>query len=159
MVLRVFVILLASLCEGGGPAGPEGENLAAIRNISDNGKVLSPTACGRSPLAERAKRDKEMFTMACTTILVGKNASYDGSTMIARNDDSGSGHFTAKKFTVFQPQDYPAVYKSVISGVEIPLPGSGLRITAVPNAVEGKGLWAASGVNAANVGTSESWTL
>ena len=46
--------------------------------------------------------------MACTTILVGKNASYDGSTMIARNDDSGSGHFTAKKFTVFQSQDYPA---------------------------------------------------
>ena len=33
--------------------------------------------------------------MACTTILVGKKASYDGSTMIARNDDSGSGHFTA----------------------------------------------------------------
>ena len=28
--------------------------------------------------------------MACTTILVGKKASYDGSTMIARNDDSGS---------------------------------------------------------------------
>ena len=26
--------------------------------------------------------------MACTTILVGKKASYDGSTMIARNDDS-----------------------------------------------------------------------
>ena len=41
--------------------------------------------------------------MACTTILVGKNASYDGSTMIARNDDSGSGHFTAKKFVVVQP--------------------------------------------------------
>ena len=26
--------------------------------------------------------------MACTTILVGKNASYDGSTIIARNEDS-----------------------------------------------------------------------
>lgn len=89
--------------------------------------------------------------MPCTTILVGKNASYDGSTMIARNDDSGSGHFTAKKLAVFQPKDYPAVYKSVISGVEIPLPAGGLRMTAVPNAVEGKGLWAASGVNAANV--------
>ena len=38
--------------------------------------------------------------MACTTILVGKKASYDGSTMIARNDDSGSGHFTPKKFVV-----------------------------------------------------------
>ena len=61
--------------------------------------------------------------MACTTILVGKNASYDGSTMIARNDDSGSGHFTAKKFVVVQPEEHPAVYKSVLSHVEIPLPG------------------------------------
>ena len=42
-------IALASLCEGGGPAGPEGENLAAIRNISDNGKVLSPTASRAEP--------------------------------------------------------------------------------------------------------------
>ena len=38
--------------------------------------------------------------MPCTTILVGKKASYDGSTMIARNDDSGAGGFTPKKFTV-----------------------------------------------------------
>ena len=45
--------------------------------------------------------------MACTTLLVGKNASYDGSTMIARNDDSGSGHFTAKKFVVVQPGGLP----------------------------------------------------
>ena len=97
--------------------------------------------------------------MPCTTILVGKNASYDGSTMIARNDDSGSGHFTAKKLAVFQPKDYPAVYKSVISGVEIPLPAGGLRMTAVPNAVEGKGLWAASGVNAANVGMTATETI
>ncbi|MBP8603959.1 MAG: C69 family dipeptidase, partial [Bifidobacterium adolescentis] len=28
--------------------------------------------------------------MSCTTILVGKKASYDGSTIIARDDDSGS---------------------------------------------------------------------
>ncbi|MFR4122050.1 MAG: C69 family dipeptidase, partial [Clostridium sp.] len=26
--------------------------------------------------------------MPCTTILVGKKASYDGSTMITRNDDA-----------------------------------------------------------------------
>ena len=62
--------------------------------------------------------------MACTTILVGKKASYDGSTMIARNDDSGSGHFTAKKFVVVQPEEHPAVYQSVLSHVEIPLPGT-----------------------------------
>ena len=53
--------------------------------------------------------------MACTTILVGKNASYDGSTMIARNDDSGSGHFTAKKFVVIHPEEQLKVYKSVLS--------------------------------------------
>ena len=47
--------LLASLCEGGGPAGPEGENLATARNISDDRKALSPTRCGGSPLPEGAK--------------------------------------------------------------------------------------------------------
>ena len=65
--------------------------------------------------------------MACTTILVGKAASYDGSTMIARNDDSGSGHFTAKKFTVIHPEDLPKTYRSVLSHVEIPLPEGALR--------------------------------
>lgn len=38
--------------------------------------------------------------MACTTILVGKKASYDGSTMIARTEDSQSGVFTPKEFLV-----------------------------------------------------------
>ena len=37
--------------------------------------------------------------MPCTTILVGKKASYDGSTMIARNDD---GFFDVKKLVVQQ---------------------------------------------------------
>ena len=97
--------------------------------------------------------------MACTTLLVGKNASYDGSTMIARNDDSGSGHFTAKKFVVVQPEEHPAVYRSVLSHVEIPLPGDPMRMTAMPNAVEGKGIWAASGVNAANVGMTATETI
>ena len=35
--------------------------------------------------------------MPCTTILVGKKASYDGSTMIARNDDAGGKSFYSKK--------------------------------------------------------------
>ena len=74
--------------------------------------------------------------MACTTILVGKAASYDGSTMIARNDDSGSGHFTAKKFTVIHPEELPKIYRSVLSHAEIPLPEGALRFTAMPNAVE-----------------------
>lgn len=66
--------------------------------------------------------------MACTTILVGKKASYDGSTMIARNDDSGSGHFTAKKFVVIHPEEQPKVYKSVLSHAEIDLPGDPMKV-------------------------------
>ena len=47
--------------------------------------------------------------MSCTTILVGKKASYDGSTLVARNDDSGSGSFMPKKFTVVSPDKQPKV--------------------------------------------------
>lgn len=97
--------------------------------------------------------------MACTTILVGKNASYDGSTMIARNDDSGSGHFTAKKYVVVHPEKQPKVYRSVISHVEIPLPEHPQKITAVPNALAGEGIWAASGVNEKNVGMTATETI
>ena len=97
--------------------------------------------------------------MACTTILVGKNASYDGSTMVARNDDSGSGHFTPKKFVVVHPEEQPRHYESVISHVKIELPEQPMRYTAVPNAVEGKGIWAASGVNAAQVGMTATETI
>lgn len=97
--------------------------------------------------------------MACTTLLVGKKASYDGSTMIARNDDSGSGHFTPKKFVVVHPQEQPRLYKSEISHVEIKLPDNPMRYTAMPNAVAGEGIWAASGVNEANVGMTATETI
>ena len=42
--------------------------------------------------------------MPCTTILVGKAASYDGSTIIARNDDSGrsSRAFTSLLFPMWR---------------------------------------------------------
>ena len=79
--------------------------------------------------------------------------------MIARNDDSGSGHFTPKKFVVVPPQEHPAVYRSVLSHVEVELPGSPMRMTAMPNAVEGKGIWAAGGVNEAGVGMTATETI
>ena len=97
--------------------------------------------------------------MGCTTILVGKKASYDGSTMIARNDDSGSGHFTPKKFVVISPEEQQRKYRSVLSHVEIELPGEPMRYTAMPNAVEGKGIWAAAGVNEANVAMTATETI
>lgn len=97
--------------------------------------------------------------MACTTILVGKKASYDGSTMIARNDDSPSGRFTPKKYVVVHPDEQPRQYISVLSHVEIDLPDNPMRYTAVPNAVEGDGIWAASGVNEANVAMTATETI
>ena len=65
--------------------------------------------------------------MPCTTILVGKKASYDGSCIIARNDDSGAGSFTPKKFVVTEPSQQARKYQSVISGVEIDLPDNPKR--------------------------------
>lgn len=97
--------------------------------------------------------------MPCTTILVGKNASYDGSTMIARNDDSCSGRFTPKKFVVAHPEEQQKNYKSEISHVEIPLPEHPMRYTSMPNALEGEGIWAASGVNEAHVGMTATETI
>ena len=97
--------------------------------------------------------------MACTTILVGKKASYDGSTMIARNDDSPSGRFTPKKYVVVHPDEQPRKYISVLSHVEIDLPDNPMRYTAVPNALEGDGIWAASGVNEANVAMTATETI
>ena len=97
--------------------------------------------------------------MPCTTILVGKKASYDGSTMIARNDDSGAGHFTPKKFAVIHPEEQPREYESVISHVKIKLPDDPMQYAAMPNAVKGEGIWAASGVNAAHVGMTATETI
>ena len=61
--------------------------------------MLSGISASGEEAGKSDRHTKEEWTMACTTILVGKKASYDGSTMIARNDDSGSGHFTGGKTT------------------------------------------------------------
>ncbi|MBT1177604.1 C69 family dipeptidase [Bifidobacterium callimiconis] len=97
--------------------------------------------------------------MACTTILVGKNASYDGSTIIARNEDSQQGEFTSKKFIVVKPDDQPRHYRSVISHVELDLPDDPMQYTSVPNANLKEGIWGEAGVNEANVAMSATETL
>ena len=43
------------------PVGAEEENIAIARNISGSRTVLSPTACGRSPLPEGAKGRTRLF--------------------------------------------------------------------------------------------------
>ncbi len=97
--------------------------------------------------------------MPCTTILVGKNASYDGSTIVARNEDSGSAGFCPKRFAVVAPKDQPRRYRSVIAHLDIDLPDNPMRYTSLPNAILDEGLWAAAGVNEANVSMSATETL
>ena len=97
--------------------------------------------------------------MPCTTLLVGKKASYDGSTLMARNEDSGAGNFTPKKFIVVTPEEQPRHYQSVISKVEIDLPDNPMRYTAMPNALPDEGVWGEAGINACNVAMSETETL
>ena len=46
-----------------------------------------------------------MRKMACTTILVGKKASYDGSKMIANTVDSGPDIFKRKKLPWEHPKN------------------------------------------------------
>lgn len=94
--------------------------------------------------------------MPCTTILVGSKASYDGSTMIARNDD---GHFTEKKAVVIEPDKQPKIYKSKIGQLTIELPDHPLRYTRIENVDPKDGIWPASGVNSEGVGMTATETI
>ncbi len=97
--------------------------------------------------------------MPCTTILVGKNASYNGATLAARNEDSGAGAFDPKKFVVIKAEEQPRSYRSVLSHVEIELPDDPMRYTAMPNALPHEGIWAAAGVNEENISMTATETI
>ena len=97
--------------------------------------------------------------MSCTTILVGKNASYDGSTIIARDDDSGSGRYDPKRFVAVAPDDQPRHYRSVLSHVEIELPDNPCRYTIAPNVLNNRGILAEAGANEHNVAMSATETI
>ena len=94
--------------------------------------------------------------MPCTTILAGKNATNDGSTMIARTDD---GHFDVKKFVVVKPNQKQTIYKSKIAHLSIKLPDHPMRYTACPSVDPKNGIWAATGINEANVGMTATETI
>ena len=94
--------------------------------------------------------------MGCTTVLVGRKASNDNSTMIARTDD---GHFDTKKLIVVSPKQQKKKYKSVLSHVEIELPDNPLSYTACPSVDPKDGIWAATGINAAGVGMTATETI
>ncbi len=97
--------------------------------------------------------------MACTTVLVGKDASYDGSTLVARNHDAPSGVFEPQKFVVVQKKEQPKKYKSILSHVEIDLNDEPMRYTSMPNALPHDGIWGGCGVNELNISMTATETL
>lgn len=95
---------------------------------------------------------------SCTTILVGKNASIDGSTIVARNDD-GYEDLDPQSFVIVHPENQPRIYQSVNSNVEVPLTEKPRRYTSVPNTILTSGIWAAGGINRDNVAMSATETI
>lgn len=97
--------------------------------------------------------------MACTTLLVGRKATNDGSTIIARNEDCENGAFNAKSMVVVNPEDQPHQYTGVNSHLTITLPDNPLRYTCTPNTDRSDGIWGEAGINAANVTMTATETI
>lgn len=102
--------------------------------------------------------------MPCTTILVGKKATADGSTIISRNEDFMTA-FNPKQFRVVTPDKQPREYQATNSKFHIKLPADPLRYTEVCDAslkadwLSGEsGIWGEAGINAANVAMSATET-
>lgn len=95
---------------------------------------------------------------SCTTVLVGKKASIDGSTIISRNDD-GHEALDPQRFVVVQPEDQPRHYQAVISRVKVELPDNPMRYTSMPNSILTNGIWPAAGINSENVAMSATETI
>lgn len=91
---------------------------------------------------------------ACTSILVGKAASLDGSTIIARTEDN-SAACSPKRFVVIPGKTYAhELFTSAGNGFSMQLEGKGLRYTATPEADASEGFYEEAGINAAGVAMS-----
>lgn len=96
-----------------------------------------------------------MMEQVCTTILVGKKATIDGSTMIARNDDTFLP-LTPQRFEMQQAYSgKKEIWKSNKNGFQAPLPENGYKTTMTPNAdVDKCGVFGESSINEKNVAMS-----
>lgn len=91
-------------------------------------------------------------------MLVGKNATIDGSTIIARDEDAEDG-VNPKTFKVFPAKDYTGEhYVSKYNGLTVDMEGQGCRFTATPNGVPDEGRWDEQGINEHNVAMSSTET-
>ena len=69
---------------------------------------------------------------ACTTVLVGKNATIDGSTMAARNDDT-FGPLTPQRFVTYPAyHNQPNQVKAYLNKCVVDRPADGYRYQGAP---------------------------
>lgn len=92
---------------------------------------------------------------ACTTVLVGKDASIDGSTMAARNDDTGKPLNPVRLVSYPAYHDQPNQVKAYLNHFIGERPADGYRYQGVPNVdLKNEGTYDESGFNEKNVGMS-----
>lgn len=102
----------------------------------------------------------EVVFIPCTTLLAGKKATVDGSTMIARNEDYGHA-LNPKRVVVVKPADQPKEYQSITTKCKVDLPDNPMQYTALPEndtKIKTMGEWAEGGINSANVTMSATET-
>lgn len=92
---------------------------------------------------------------ACTTVLVGKTATIDGSIMAARNDDT-FGPINPKRAIVYPAyHDHPNQVKAYLNKCVVDRPADGYSYQATPNIdYKHEGTFDQSGFNSQNVGMS-----
>ena len=69
----------------------------------------------------------------CTTLLVGKKATLDGSTIVCREEDYGNA-FDPQRFVYVKPADQPRHYASKTTDFTIDLSDNPVGYTATPDA-------------------------
>ncbi|WP_461214295.1 C69 family dipeptidase [Lacticaseibacillus sp. GG6-2] len=89
---------------------------------------------------------------SCTSILIGKNASTDGSVMIGRNEDAKAAW---PKHLVVRPAVAAAqTFTSKDNGFTLTLPANALSYTATPEWTDRFGVFEEAGINSAGVAMS-----
>lgn len=89
---------------------------------------------------------------ACTSILVGKKASIDGTIMIGRNEDAKAAW--PKKFVVHERGTLGNSFTSKETQLRIPLPTPSFKYTATPEWTDKEGLFEEDGINEFHVAMS-----
>ena len=93
-----------------------------------------------------------MKLSSCTSILVGKKASVDGTIMIGRNEDSKAAW--PKRVIIHPHGDLDTSFESKDTGLKLRLPKDSFKYSATPEWTNKYGLFEEDGINEYNVAMS-----